>query len=211
MHIVYFINFILHLNAHLGFLTAQYGAWVYAALFAVIFCETGLVVTAILPGDSLLFAAGAVAARGMLDLKLLLFLLIIAAFLGNVVNYWIGRKFGHWLLARPRFFKQSHFDRTHAFYEKYGGKTIVIARFMPIIRTFAPFVAGMGKMLHSRFIWYNFLGALFWVALLLLCSYWFGNFPFVQKNFSYVILAIIIISVLPIGWEFFKRIYPQKV
>lgn len=197
LHMV--LQFIFHLNDHLALFAAQYGLWIYLLLFSIIFCETGLVVTAIMPGDSLLFAAGAIAALGLLNLYWLFFLLVVAAFLGNVVNYWIGNRLGHLLFVKEDslFFKKSYLTRTHQFYERYGALTIVIARFMPIIRTFAPFVAGMGDMNPLVFMAYNFVGAFLWVALLLGVSYWFGNVPIVKSNFSWVILTIIVLSVLP--------------
>jgi membrane-associated protein len=198
------------LNAHLSFLAVEYGLWIYLALFAIIFCETGLVVTAILPGDSLLFAAGAVAAQGFLELNTLFYSLIVAAFLGNVVNYWIGRHFGQWLLSHSRWIKPSYFDRANHFYEQQGGKTIVIARFVPILRTFAPFVAGMAKMNSSKFMIYNFLGAMGWVTLLLLGSYWFGHLPIVQTHFSFIVAMMVIISLLPMGLEYGKRFWLHK-
>jgi len=187
------------MNTQLGGFVAQYGLWVYAFLFLVIFCETGLVVTAIMPGDSLIFAAGAIAATGALNVYVLTLLLIAAAFLGNLSNYFIGYKLGHLFFTNENslFLKPSYLNKTHAFYEKYGAKTVVIARFMPIVRTFAPFVAGMGEMGHAKFVFYSFLGALFWILLLLWSSYWFGNVPAVKNHFSIVILVIIILSVLP--------------
>ncbi|MBU0455633.1 MAG: DedA family protein [Pseudomonadota bacterium] len=197
--LVSFLHFVLHMNTQLGGFVAQYGLWVYAFLFLVIFCETGLVVTAIMPGDSLIFAAGAIAATGALNVYVLTLLLIAAAFLGNLSNYFIGYKLGHLFFTNENslFLKPSYLNKTHAFYEKYGAKTVVIARFMPIVRTFAPFVAGMGEMGHAKFVFYSFLGALFWILLLLWSSYWFGNVPAVKNHFSIVILVIIILSVLP--------------
>ena len=198
--ITHLIDFIFNLNTYLSIFVNNYGGWVYFVLFLIVFCETGLVVTAILPGDSLLFAAGAVAAGGGgLNVYFLMILLITAAFLGNVVNYWVGDQLGHLLFKNEQslFFKKSYLEKTHAFYEKYGGKTIVIARFIPIIRTFAPFVAGMGSMHYFKFITFNFLGAFFWVVLIVWGSYLFGNIPIVKDNFSLVILAIIVISILP--------------
>ena len=167
-YIIAFINIVLHLNEHLAVFATHYGGWIYLLLFLIIFCETGLVVTAILPGDSLIFAAGAVAATGSLNIYFLLLLLIGAAFLGNISNYYIGNKLGHLLFQNETslFFKKSYLDKTHAFYEKYGAKTIVIARFMPIIRTFAPFIAGMGDMSTARFVIYSFIGALLWIISL---------------------------------------------
>ncbi len=168
------IDIVLHLNVHLGELVGEYGAWVYAILFLIVFCETGLVVTPILPGDSLLFAAGAIAAAGQLDPLLLCLLLTVAAILGDTVNYWIGRKSGAYLPKRfPKVVKQEYLDRTHAFYERYGGKTIIIARFVPIIRTFAPFVAGFGSMTYRRFMIFNINGALLRILLLVHAGYIF--------------------------------------
>ncbi len=200
------IDIVLHLNVHLGELVGEYGAWVYAILFLIVFCETGLVVTPILPGDSLLFAAGAIAAAGQLDPILLCLLLTVAAILGDTVNYWIGRKSGAYLPKRfPKIVKQEYLDRTHAFYERYGGKTIIIARFVPIVRTFAPFVAGAGAMTYARFMLFNVVGAVLWVGLLVPAGYFFGKLEFVEKNFSAVIIGIIIISVLPAVFEFFRE------
>jgi membrane-associated protein len=197
-----FVDFFLHLDDHLSQLISQYGIWTHMILFLIVFCETGLVVTPFLPGDSLLFAAGTFAALGSLDLWLIIILLIVAAVVGDTVNYWIGayvgpRAFG----GHVRFLKQEYLERTHAFYEKHGGKTIILARFVPIIRTFAPFVAGVGAMSYPRFIVYNIVGAVIWVVSLVLAGYFFGNIPTVRKNFTLVILAIIAISVLPIAVE----------
>lgn len=200
------IDIVLHLNIHLGELVGEYGAWVYAILFLIVFCETGLVVTPILPGDSLLFAAGAIAAAGQLDPILLCLLLTVAAILGDTVNYWIGRKSGAYLPKRfPKIVKQEYIDRTHAFYERYGGKTIIIARFVPIVRTFAPFVAGAGAMTYGRFMLFNVVGAVLWVGLLVPAGYLFAEVEFVKKNFSAVIFGIIIASVLPAVFEFFRE------
>ncbi|HEX9902829.1 MAG TPA: DedA family protein [Acidobacteriota bacterium] len=193
------IDFVLHLDTHLGHLIQQYHNWIYAILFTIIFCETGLVVTPFLPGDSLLFAAGAFAAAGSLKLAWLLLLLAAAAILGDTVNYWIGHYVGPKVFHKEKtpFFKKKYLDRTHAFYEKYGGQTIIIARFVPIIRTFAPFVAGVGRMTYWRFISFNVIGGVAWVALFVLAGYFFGNIPFVKKNFSLVIMAIILVSLVP--------------
>ena len=200
------IDIVLHLNIHLGELVGEYGAWVYAILFLIVFCETGLVVTPILPGDSLLFAAGAIAAAGQLDPILLCLLLTVAAILGDTVNYWIGRKSGAYLPKRfPKIVKQEYIDRTHAFYERYGGKTIIIARFVPIVRTFAPFVAGAGAMTYGRFMLFNVVGAVLWVGLLVPAGYLFAEVEFVKKNFSAVIFGIIIASVQPAVFEFFRE------
>ncbi|MDX2000259.1 MAG: DedA family protein [Thermoanaerobaculia bacterium] len=200
MELLHFlVDFVLHLDKHLLELVAQYGAWTYLILFAIIFCETGLVVTPFLPGDSLLFAAGAFAATGAFDLWVLLGLLSVAAILGDSVNYAIGRSLRHRLADKGRlpFVKPAHLEKTHAFYEKYGVKTIVIARFVPIVRTFAPFVAGVGEMSYKTFSLYNVVGGLLWVFLCTLGGYLFGNLPFVRENFSLVILGIIAVSLLP--------------
>ena len=194
------IDLFLHLDKHLGEIIQQYGGWTYAILTLVVFCETGLVVTPFLPGDSLLFAAGALAALpgSPLQVGVLFLLLAGAAVLGDTVNYWIGHRIGPRAFeGRIRFLKKSHLDKTHEFYEKYGAKTIIIARFVPIVRTFAPFVAGVGSMSYGRFFTYNVVGGVLWVAVCLFAGYFFGNLPFVKANFSVVILAIIAISVLP--------------
>jgi membrane-associated protein len=201
-----FIDIVLHLGDHLDALVRDYGAWTYGILFAIIFCETGLVVTPILPGDSLLFAVGAVSANGALDPLVVSLLLSVAAILGDTVNYaagyWIGPRVFHredsWLLNKQ------HLERTHRFYEKYGGKTIIFARFIPIIRTFAPFVAGIGQMTYSRFLSYNVIGGVIWIFAFVYAGYFFGNIPIVKDNFSLVILAIIIISVMPGVIEFWR-------
>jgi membrane-associated protein len=196
------LDTVLHLNRHLFVLTEQYGIWIYLILFVVVFLETGFVVTPFLPGDSLLFAAGAIAAGGNIDILFLFLLLNLAAILGDTVNYSIGKLVGPEILHRGnRFIRKEHLDRTHQFYEKHGGKMIVYARFIPIVRTFAPFVAGIGTMNYGRFIRFNVLGALLWTSLFLSGGYWFGNIPFVQNNFSIVILVIILLSVLPIIYE----------
>jgi membrane-associated protein len=195
----YALDFLLHLDKHLLDLVAQYGAWTYLILFGIVFCETGLVVTPFLPGDSLLFAAGAFAATGAFDLALLLLVLSVAAIAGDAVNYSVGRMLRHRLADRGRlpFIKPAHLEKTHAFYEKYGVKTIVIARFVPIVRTFAPFVAGVGEMSYRTFSLYNVAGGVAWVLLCTLGGYLFGNLPFVRENFSLVILGIIVVSLLP--------------
>ena len=192
------IDFILHIDVHLATIVSQYGGWTYAILFLIIFCETGLVVTPFLPGDSLLFATGALAAATDLNVVVLFVLLTIAAILGDAVNYWVGKTVGEKLFdGRIRYLKREHLDRTHAFYEKYGGKTIVIARFVPIVRTFAPFVAGMGAMSYAKFAAYNVGGGILWIGSLLFAGYLFGNLPIVRDNFGLVIIAIIILSILP--------------
>jgi len=201
------IDFILHLDTHLSDLIQTYGLWTYFILFVVIFCETGLVVTPFLPGDSLIFAAGTFAARGNLKVGLLFLILAAAAVLGDTVNYWIGKIVGPKIFHKEknRFFKKEYLDRTHDFYEKYGAETIIIARFVPIIRTFAPFVAGIGRMTYGKFLSYNVIGGVGWVAIFTFGGYFFGNIPFVKKNFSLVIMAIILISLVPAVVEFFKH------
>jgi membrane-associated protein len=196
------IDLFLHLDQHLGQLISQYGTWTHFILFLIVFCETGLVVTPFLPGDSLLFAAGTFAALGALDLWLVVLLLIIAAIVGDTVNYWVGAYIGPRAFSGDiRFLRKEYLDRTHAFYEKHGGKTIILARFVPIIRTFAPFVAGVGAMSYPKFILYNVVGAVLWVGLFVLGGYFFGNISVVRENFTLVILAIIALSVLPIVVE----------
>ena len=196
------IDLFLHLDQHLSRVIADYGVWTHLILFLIIFAETGLVVTPILPGDSLLFAAGTFAALGSLDLWLLVVLLIGAAILGDTVNYWVGAWIGPRAFSGDiRFLRKDYLDRTHAFYEKHGGKTIILARFVPIIRTFAPFVAGVGAMSYPKFITYNVVGAVLWVGLFVPAGYFFGNIPTVRKNFTLVILAIIALSVVPIALE----------
>lgn len=201
------VEFVLHIDRHLSAIIQQFGAWTYAILFAIIFIETGLVIMPFLPGDSLLFAAGTFAALGALDVRLLIALLAVAAVIGDTVNYWIGHRIGEKAFSREdaRFFKKEYLDRTHAFYEKHGGKTIIIARFVPIIRTFAPFVAGIGKMSYGRFLSFNVIGGVAWVVLLVGTGYFFGNIPFIRKNFSIAILAIILISTVPIAVEYFRH------
>jgi len=200
-------DLLVHLDRHLAVLLQQYGAWVYLLLFAIIFCETGLVVTPFLPGDCLLFIAGALAAGGGIDVHLLALVLVAAAVLGNTVNYSIGRFIGpkvfHW--EDSRFFNKRAMERAHAFYEKHGGKTIVITRFVPVLRTFAPFVAGIARMTYISFTAYNVAGALAWVLLLLYAGYWFGNVPFVKQNLSWVILGIIVLSVTPLAFEYVRQ------
>ena len=199
------IDLVLHLDRHLGAIIAQYGVWTHLLLFLIVFCETGLVVTPFLPGDSLLFAAGTFAALGSLDIHLLVALLIVAAIAGDTVNYWIGAWAGPRVLTgRVRWLRQEYLERTHRFYEKHGGKTIILARFVPIIRTFAPFVAGVGAMSYRRFLLFNVVGGVAWVALFGYAGYFFGNIPVVRRNFTLVIMAIIVISVLPIVLEFVR-------
>jgi membrane-associated protein len=193
------IDLFLHLDEHLSQVISQYGVWTHLILFLIVFCETGLVVTPFLPGDSLLFAAGTFAAMGSLDLWLIVVLLIIAAIVGDTVNYWVGAYIGPRAFRGDiRFLRREYLDRTHAFYERHGGKTIILARFLPIIRTFAPFVAGVGAMSYPKFITYNVVGAVLWVGIFVLGGYFFGTIPVVRENFTLVILAIILISVMPI-------------
>jgi membrane-associated protein len=195
----------LHLDKHLDVIIQDYGAWTYLILLTIIFCETGLVVTPFLPGDSLLFAAGTFAARDALDVHLLFLLLAGAAIAGDTVNYWIGAAIGPRAFSgKYRFLNQRHLQRTHEFYERHGGKTIVLARFIPIIRTFAPFVAGIGAMNYSRFIAYNVVGGIVWVMAFVYGGYFFGGLEVVRRNFTLVIVAIILISVLPIVVEFWR-------
>jgi membrane-associated protein len=193
------IDIVLHVDAYLDIIIKDYGLLTYVLLFVIVFCETGLVVTPFLPGDSLLFAVGTFAARGSLDVVVVLLVLGAAAVLGDTVNYWIGAVVGPKVFHedKARFLNKRHLERTHEFYERYGGKTIVIARFVPIVRTFAPFVAGIGKMTYTHFLTYNVFGGLLWVLLFVLGGFYFGNIPVVQRNFSLVIIAIIVISVLP--------------
>ncbi len=200
------IDMFLHVDKHLDKLIMAYGIWVYLILFVVIFLETGFVITPFLPGDSLLFAAGALAATGSsLNVLWLYVLLSAAAILGDTVNYWIGHSIGpRAFQGDVRFLKKEYLDRTHRFYEKHGGKTIIIARFIPIIRTFAPFVAGVGSMSYKRFITYNIVGGLLWTTLFIFGGYFFGNLPFVKENFSLVIIAIVIISIMPPFIEYFQ-------
>jgi membrane-associated protein len=200
MHFVSFlIDFVLHIDQHLPPLIAAYGSLIYLILFAIIFSETGLVVTPFLPGDSLLFVAGTLAATGNMSLATLMGVLAIAAVLGNQVNYLIGRFFGHKLFANPdsKIFRRAYLERTHAFYAKHGGKTLIFARFMPIIRTFAPFVAGIGEMSLLRFSLFNLIGSLLWVGLFCLAGYLFGNIPVIRHNLELLVLGIIVVSFLP--------------
>jgi len=200
------IEILLHLDRHLDLIIRNYGIWTYVIFFFIIFLETGFVVTPFLPGDSLLFAIGSFAALGSLDVRLSIFLLSIAAIAGDTVNYWIGKFIGPKVFSKKksRFLNKEYLLRTHRFYEKYGGITIVLARFIPIIRTFAPFVAGIGTMAYSRFIIYNVTGGIAWVAIFVFGGYFFGNIPFVKNNFSLVIFAIILISVMPGVIEFVR-------
>ena len=196
------VDIVLHLDKHLAALVAQHGVWIYAILFAIIFSETGFVVTPFLPGDSLLFVAGALAATGGMEIDVLIAVLLSAAVIGDNTNYWIGRWFGrkvlHWGEGAPRFFNRDAYDRAHGFYEKFGPATMTIARFIPLVRTFAPFVAGVARMTYPRYFVFDLLGGVIWVVSLTLAGYWFGNLPVVKNNLILVILAIIAISVLPI-------------
>ena len=204
--IAFFIDIILHLDKHLLELTQQYGVWVYGILFLIIFCETGLVVTPFLPGDSLLFVAGALCGMGSLELQMLAPLLIVAAFSGDNTNYWIGRLVGTRLLNRTNgLIKREHLEKTHAFYEKHGGKTILFARFLPIIRTFAPFVAGVGVMHYRLFVLFSASGSLLWIGSLTVAGYFFGNIPVIKNNLTLMILGIIIVSLLPAIIEFIRH------
>ncbi|MGE5805513.1 MAG: DedA family protein [Ignavibacteria bacterium] len=204
--IQYLIDLFLHFDKHLNEVIIQYGALTYVILFLIIFAETGLVVTPFLPGDSLIFAAGTFAAIGSFEINLLFVILTAAAILGDTVNYWIGHYIGPKVFHKEsKYIKKEYLERTHQFYEKYGGKTIIIARFVPIIRTFAPFVAGVGSMTYSKFILYNIGGGVLWVALFAYAGYFFGNIPIIKNNFSFVIIVIIIISILPGVIEYFRH------
>lgn len=203
-----FIDFVLHIDIHLEAMVDAYGFWIYAILFLVIFCETGLVVTPFLPGDSLLFVAGALAALGnQINVHLMVLLLICAAILGDACNYLIGKFFGEKLFKNPnsKIFKQSYLEKTHNFYEKHGAATIIIARFVPIVRTFAPFVAGMGKMTYARFFSYNVIGGVAWVSIFMYAGYFFGNVPFVKDNLSLLVVVIIFVSLLPAVIEILRQ------
>jgi len=201
--LTHLVDIFLNLDKHLEAIVGQYGGLTYLVLFLIIFCETGLVVTPFLPGDSLLFAAGAIASLGSLNLWWLLVLLMIAAVLGDTVNYWVGHFLGKRLLEarRLRVIKPEHLDYTHEFFEKYGGKTIIIARFVPIVRTLAPFVAGLGSMTYGRFMSYNVIGGVAWVTICTVAGYLFGQLPFVKQHFELVVLAIIALSLVPAVWE----------
>lgn len=209
------IDFVLHIDRHLAEIIAHYGTWTYAVLFLIIFAETGIVIVPFLPGDSLLFAAGAFCAKPEtgLNVHLMAALLFVAAFIGDTVNYWIGAKVGPVVFKRNDsiFLRKKHLEQAHAFFEKYGGRAIILARFVPIVRTFVPFVAGIGGMRYSQFIAYNAIGAFIWIYSFAYAGFWFGNQPFVQKNFKLVILAIIVVSIVPIivelwrGWRENKK------
>ncbi len=202
----FLIDFILHIDRHLLELVRDYGSWVYAILFLIVFCETGLVVLPLLPGDSMLFVAGALASQGALEVHGLALALMLAAILGDSLNYAIGKRFGH-LIAGPdsRWVKQEHLQRTHAFFEKHGGKTIIVARFVPIVRTFAPFVAGIGEMSYYKFITFNVIGGIAWVACFIYAGYWFGNLELVKSNLKLIMLAIIVLSLLPVAIELWRQ------
>ncbi len=205
------LDVVLHLNDYLAGIIQTYGALTYVILFVVIFCETGLVVTPFLPGDSLIFAAGTFAALGSLNPWLLFAVLALAAVGGDTANYWIGHKIGDRVYTgNVRFIKKAYIDRTHAFFQKHGGKTIFLARFVPIVRTFAPFVAGVGQMSYGYFISYNFFGGVVWVGLFTFAGYFFGNIPFVQKNFELVIVVIILISLVPAAYEWWRARQESK-
>lgn len=198
-YLAQFTDIVLHLDRHLAVLVQQYGTWIYVLLFAIVFCETGLVVTPFLPGDSLLFVAGALTATGAMELQVLVSLLIAASFLGDNTNYWTGRYVGPKVFSRERsrLLNPKHLEQTHRFYEIHGGKAIILARFFPIIRTFAPFVAGIGRMDYRRFLPYSLAGGVVWVGSLVLAGYFFGNIPFIKQNLTLVIFGIIFLSILP--------------
>jgi len=201
-----FLDTVLHLREHIGELISHYGPHIYTIFFLVIFCETGLVLTPFLPGDSLLFTAGAFAALGQLNIWLMFGILSVAAVLGDTVNYWIGHYLGPKVFKweKSRFFNPEHLKRTHEFYQKYGAKTIILARFVPIVRTFAPFVAGIGAMTYAKFFLFNVVGGVAWVAICLFAGYWFGNIPWVARHFEAVIIGIILVSLLPLLYEVWK-------
>jgi membrane-associated protein len=205
--ILKFFDMLLHLDKYIDLLIRDYGMWTYLIFFIIVFCETGLVVTPFLPGDSLLFVAGTFAALGSLNLTWLLVILSAAAILGDTINYWIGNYIGPkvFQMQNSRVFRKEYLDRTHQFYEKYGPITIVIGRFIPIIRTFAPFLAGVGSMTYGKFLVYNVVGGILWIASFTLGGYFFGNLPFVKKNFTLVIVAIIVISVMPTVIEYLRQ------
>lgn len=212
MDIVKFlIDFIIHIDVHLGAIVSTYGLATYAILFAIIFMETGLVFTPFLPGDSLLFAAGAFAALGSLNIWVLLLILFVAAVLGDTANYWIGYFFGKKIVAHPKIpIDETHIQETQKFFHKHGGKTIILARFMPFIRTFAPFVAGVGRMSYGQFFFYNLIGGFLWVAIATFAGYFFGNIKFVRENFSLVIIGVVLISLIPIIFEVGRKMLKKK-
>jgi membrane-associated protein len=208
-----FLDLMLHLQDHLHTFTSQYGPLVYGLLFLIVFCETGLVITPFLPGDSLLFAVGAISAdpQSGINVWIAAIVMLIAAILGDTVNYWIGRKFSGWAIRKfPRIIKQSHLDKTSEFFVRYGGKAIIIARFVPIVRTFAPFVAGSGAMDYRKFMTYNIVGALLWIGSLVPAGWYFGNFPIVKDNFEIVVFGIIGVSLLPMVIEFARAKLSRK-
>ena len=202
-----FIDIVLHLDRHLTWLVDNYGVWVYLILFLIIFCETGLVVAPFLPGDSLLFVAGTLAAVGAMYVHGLFALLVLAAFSGDNTNYWIGRFIGPrvFRLERSRLFNPAHLERTHRFYEKHGGKTVIFARFLPIVRTFAPFVAGIGRMTYPKFLFYSFSGSVFWIGFFVFGGYYFGNIPVVRQNLTLAIIGIVVLSIMPGIVEFVRQ------
>ena len=201
-----FIDFILHLDKYLSLIIQQFGVWTYLLLFLIVFAETGLVITPFLPGDSLLFAVGTFAAIGALNVLWVFIIISAAAILGDTINYSIGKFLGSKAFENyPKIFKKEHLDKTHKFYEKYGAKTIVLARFVPIVRTFAPFVAGVGKMTYFKFLFYNVFGGILWVALFVFGGYFFGNISVIKRNFTIVILIIIVLSFMPMAWEYWRH------
>lgn len=197
------VDFIFHIDKYLGIIIAKFGYFSYGILFFIIFLETGFVITPFLPGDSLIFIAGAFAARGYFNIILLWAVFSLASIFGDSLNYWIGNYFGERVFSRLRFFKQEYLDMTKDFYEKHGGKTIIYARFIPIVRTFAPFVAGVGKMNYKKFLLYNIVGGLVWVSLFLFMGFYFGMLPWVEKNLSLIVILIVLLSVIPMAWEYF--------
>ncbi len=205
MAIDFIVDFVIHIDKYLSILINNFGIFSYFILFLIIFLETGILITPFLPGDSLLFIAGAFAANRVFNIALLYFIFLIAAILGDSVNYWIGSFFGEKVFAKTRFFKKEHLERTRLFFQKHGGKTIIIARFVPIIRTFAPFIAGVGKMEYKRFFFYNVIGALLWVSIFVFAGYFFGRLDWVEKNLSLIIVFIIVASVIPIIIEVLRK------
>ncbi len=199
------IDFVLHIDKYIGIIIQNYGIAAYAILFAIIFLETGLVITPFLPGDSLIFVSGTFAAKAVINVFLLFLVLVIAAILGDTLNYWIGNYFGENVFSKSKFFKKEYLEKTKEFYDRYGGKTIIYARFIPIIRTFAPFVAGVAKMNYFRFLSFNIIGGVAWVSIFLFGGYYFGGIPFVQKNLSIIVLIIIFVSLIPPIIEVFRK------
>ncbi len=209
--VMWVLDFFLHLDKHLGTAIGLLGPWVYALLFTILFLETGLVVTPFLPGDSLLFAVGTFAALGLLDVKLAFVLLVVAAVVGDAVNYHIGGAVGtRAFRANSRFLKKEYLEQTHEFYERHGGKAVILGRFVPIVRTFVPFVAGIGAMTYRKFVVYNVVGALLWVGIFLALGYFFGNIPIIKQNFHYAVVGVILVSILPILYETWKRRQTKK-